>query len=108
MVAEVARGLLEITSPSALSQLEVLPVLHGQESYAGETVMPFPAQGPPGVLGAESGSMTMMLQVHLRGFQAAPTLQGSFWSGCEMTAPSSMPAGHDTLFFKATNKRTSH
>lgn len=52
VAAKVSQGLLENTSPSALSQLEVLPVLHWQGSYAGETVMPFPAQGPPGVLGA--------------------------------------------------------
>lgn len=52
MVAKVAQGLFENTSPSALSQLEVLPVLHWQGSYVGETAMPFPAQGPPGVLGA--------------------------------------------------------
>lgn len=50
--AEVAQGLLENTSPSVLGQLEVLPVLHCQGTYVGETAMPFPAPGPLGVLGA--------------------------------------------------------
>lgn len=52
MVAEVAQGLLENTSPSALSQLEVLLLSHWQGSCAEQRAMPFPAQGPPVVLGA--------------------------------------------------------
>lgn len=52
MVAEVAQGLLENTSPSALSQLEVLLLSQWQGSCVEETAKPVPAQGPPVVLGA--------------------------------------------------------
>lgn len=42
VTAEVAQGLLENTSPSALSQLEVLLLSHWPGSYEGETRASFP------------------------------------------------------------------
>lgn len=43
VAAEIAQGLSENTSPSALSQLEVLLLSHWLGSYAGETREFFPA-----------------------------------------------------------------